>query len=626
MNQNQHYPFERNRYYSGKLLASADFQAEQDYFTGKSRFMNSLMYGSGIICGMGTLNLDDLSVLVESGVAIDPLGREIVLDTMIVRKLSVIEGFDDLETDEAVLCIRAFDEPVHSVYTVRQDTDSSNYEFGRMAENYKIFLMDKRDMPMMLNMNDEFLTSGTLFSDADYKVELILPATVSRGRQVKLIVRTSGLGDGSRKLSFHSALQIPGFLNADLEQEIEVDIRDLYLSEGESCDQEFWLDVQKTEIDETLILMKSGTASASIDDKAVEVSKSFSVKVLFSDIKPRTLINREVGRVNLEMLTLVETVDYVPLAEVKLVKTAGSYVIESINEDIKRYICVPAHEMLRGEYLDYFYSGKNQQMGSIPQTTMIEERVQAPVERSLDVPEIASGVLEIPLAGEANRGGVFYSGEIMHGLGKGNVFVQIGLESIAEDSSLGANALSTIYGNADLFERDAVSIPAVETAVKVLNDKGSFVVAAQLQEDVDAVMLTYRWVAMRFPTVEEFEKPQDYENMSIVPETPTVVLGTRESYFFNVRYQNMKPCSINYELTEPNSGEITADGIYTAPNREGVYEIRIYCTDMPSICTYAYPIVKKQSLAEAEAAARELEKRESREAERTKLDVNDILK
>ena len=82
---------------------------------------------------------------------------------------------------------------------------------------------------------------------------------------------------------------------------------------------------------------------------------------------------------------------------------------------------------------------------------------------------------------------------------------------------------------------------------------------------------------------------------SISAVTPTVVLSTKETYFFQVKYHNMKPCSVSYEMTEPGTGEVTADGIYTAPSKEGVYEIRIYCTDRPLICTYAYAIVKKKN-------------------------------
>ena len=85
MNNTKLYPFERNRYYSGKMLTSSDFQAEQTYFNNKRRFINSLMYGSGVVCGFGVFSLDDLSVLIESGVAIDGVGREIIMESSVVK-------------------------------------------------------------------------------------------------------------------------------------------------------------------------------------------------------------------------------------------------------------------------------------------------------------------------------------------------------------------------------------------------------------------------------------------------------------------------------------------------------------------------------------------------------------
>ena len=92
MPNSQLYPFERNRYYPGKMLTTADFQAEQSYHIDKLRFMNSLMFGSGIVCGCGVFNLDDLSILIESGVVIDGTGREIIIDSSVVKKLSTVKG------------------------------------------------------------------------------------------------------------------------------------------------------------------------------------------------------------------------------------------------------------------------------------------------------------------------------------------------------------------------------------------------------------------------------------------------------------------------------------------------------------------------------------------------------
>ncbi len=163
---------------------------------------------------------------------------------------------------------------------------------------------------------------------------------------------------------------------------------------------------------------------------------------------------------------------------------------------------------------------------------------------------------------------------------------------------LGRNAKTTIYGDPKLFDQGELRV-AAQTAVKVFNDKGSFVVALRLEEDVKMLVLSYRWVAIRYDS-EKTKDEMDVNNIqSISVVTPTVVIGTKESYYFQVKFNNMKSCSLSYELTEQGSGEISAEGIYTAPSREGVYEIRIYCTEKPLICTYAYAIVKKKLVEDA---------------------------
>ena len=204
--------------------------------------------------------------------------------------------------------------------------------------------------------------------------------------------------------------------------------------------------------------------------------------------------------------------------------------------------------------------------------------------------------MEIPLSEDVHNGDIYYSGEIMHGLGKGNVYVDVGYEYISEDFKVNASAKSTIYGNPDIFAREQRSVVPAETAVRVLNDKGSFVIGARILGDVDYIVLMYRWVAIKFPSGEEITGDIDTRGMSISPETPTVRIQTKESHYFGVRFNNMKPTSVTYDLTESGTGDITPDGVYTAPSKPGVYEIRITCTDLPQICTYAYAIVEKKGL------------------------------
>ena len=603
MNNTQIYPFERNRYYPKKRLSSADYQAEQDYFNNKRRFLNGLMYGSGIVCGLGVFSLDDLSLLVESGVAIDGMGREIVVETSDVKKLSSIEGFDSLKTDEASLCLRYREEPVHKVYAIDQTDPDKEFQYNRVKESYELFLIDKGDIPETFEMESEFLTKGTLLSSENYLIEFIMPATVSRSRAVRARVIVTGLGEGGTKLSYSSVLQTPAFVGTNGANEISIDIQDIDLKRGESVSYDFWLMTLDNPAFESNIILKTGTAAGYENDNPVNVPANFALKVLLTDLRPREIVNREIGRMNLELRNIGGQGDFIRLADLKLVRTDSAYIIGEVNEtEAKKYVTAPAQDMTRGDFLEYFVKE-----APIADNGSVIAAGNSGSEDAADngsfVPEIATGVLEIPIGENARRGSVHYSGEIVHGLGKGNVYVEVGYEYIKEDESIGVNAKSTIYGNPDIFAQDQRTVVNAETAVRVLNDKGSFVVGARLLGNVDYLVLTYRWVAIKFPAGNDLGISEDFTGKSIAPETPTVRMGTKENHYFGVRYNNMDKCSVTYELTESGSGSITSDGIYTAPAKPGVYEIRIYCTDMPVICTYAYAIVEKTGYGDTDERA-----------------------
>ena len=595
MNNTKLYPFERNRYYSGKMLTSSDFQAEQNYFNNKRRFINSLMYGSGVVCGFGVFSLDDLSVLIESGVAVDGTGREIIMESSVVKKLSAVEGFESLHSNMASLCLRYKEDPVHAVYTMNPGTgeDGQEYEYNRISENFQLFLMEQEDAAGGYLMETEFLTETVLYEDEDFAVRAVIPATVCKGRNVKLEVRVEKRSPAQKTLSYQGILQVPVFLTPEGKHEVEIAFSDVSLPEGEALKKEYWLTAQDVTMLDTTILLKSGTARVHVNGIAQESSSGCSIRVMLENCRPRELVSREIGRMSLEMRSMGELKDYIRLADLKLVRTENAYIIEEVIEKgVKNYITAPAQEMLRNEYLEYFLK----EPALEKEQTFLPEHMQsqgfmAPGGRT---PEVATGILEIPLGESAKKGDIRYSGEIMHGLGRGNVYVSIGYEYITDDAALGSSAKNTIYGSPKLFQKETSMGVDAETAVKVMNDKGSFVVAAQLLENVDYLVLTYRWVAIRFPAGNDLGLMENHSGKSISVDTPTVVIGTRESHYFHVNYNNMESCSVAYELTEPGSGEITSDGVYTAPAKEGVYEIRIYCIDMPVICTYAYAIVKKK--------------------------------
>lgn len=593
MGSKQLLPFERNRYYVGKMLTAADFQAEQTYFGNKSKFMNGILYGDGIVCGCGVYSMDDQSILVESGVAIDSLGNEIVVENSVVKKLSSVDGFDKLKSGEATLVLKYAEENVHPVFAIGK-ADREEQEFNRVSEGYELMLIDRKSAKTAPLDNTEFLSRGVLLENDDFRIILEMPSDVCKGKTVKMIVRVLKRSASAVALSYSGIMQIPAFLSEENTHDIQIDFEGLRLDEGKSFIKEYYLTTQNVEVDESNIVLKTGTAVARLDENFVKTAENVSLKISLSNLEPKNIVTRSIGHQSLEAKNSVSRLPYVLLADISFSQSESSYIIENISEDrVKKYIETPADEMLRGEFLDYF----KEPAGIKPEST--EKNEAQPKEVMLQGGgqkgiEIATGTLEIPVGDHVRRGDIRFSGEIMHGLGKGNVYVEVGYENIEENKAAGVNSKYTIYGNPDLFATENAGLSDIETSVKVLNDKGSFVVAAKFTRDVDFLILTFNWVAIKFPTGDkDITNSSTTDNRSIQAETPTVVLGTKESYYFGVKFNNMPSCSVSYDLSENGSGEITSDGVYTAPNKEGVYEIRISCTDSPLICTYAYAIVKK---------------------------------
>lgn len=591
MNGNPLFPFERNRYYSGKMLTSADFAAEQGYSNNKRKFLNSMMFGYGIVCGCSVYSLDDLSVFIESGLAIDCLGREIVVDTSVVRKLSAIQGFEELESDRIALCLRYKEEQVHPVYSVNRSGNGSEYEYNRIQEGYELFLRDADQEESCDERGNSFLTNVVVYQDEDYKMQLIMPTTVCRNRYVKIQLKTTKKTQINTRFSFDGTLQMPSFLANDGGHELSISIPKMRLMEGEVISQEYWVFVQDTKASETNILLKKDGIKVYGEEKSMETDVSMKVRI--SDVNPRELVNREIGKTSLEMKISGGNKKDICLAEISLLRTEGAYVIEKIEENnARKYIETPSSSTVRSEYLDFFQG--TERLGIANREAVVMDKFMGSQTVWNPGMQIATGTIEIPVGGKAKPGEVFYSGEVMHGLGAGTVYVEIGQEYMDEDRVKGANTKSTVFGNSQLFTQAGKNVPKTEKAVKVLNDKGSFIAAISFAEETDCLMLSYRWVAVKFAGNDALEIEDNTEKQWIEAETPTVVLGTRESYYFGVKFHEMDKCSISYQVTEEDGGQISMDGVYTAPNKEGVFEIMMSCIERPYICTYAYAIVKKK--------------------------------
>lgn len=91
--------FERNRYFYGKPMTVSDFEAEQRYLTGKQRYVNRLVHGAGVLCGLQVtvpagFSAERPTVEVAEGAALDCCGNLIV-----AGRSSTVEVKGDFDPD-----------------------------------------------------------------------------------------------------------------------------------------------------------------------------------------------------------------------------------------------------------------------------------------------------------------------------------------------------------------------------------------------------------------------------------------------------------------------------------------------------------------------------------------------
>lgn len=584
MKNNQILPFERNRYYSGKMLSSSDFLIEQAYQNNKRRFINQMMFGSGIVCGLGVYNLDDLSLMVESGAAIDAGGREIVVDNTVIKKLSAVRGYEELETNEASLCIRYAEEPVHNVYV--PSTEGNETEFNHIDELFELYLIDREKLDTGFLLESEFLLKGELVHTKDYTLEISVPAVVCMGKLFKILFILTKRSKDPAEFLYEAVLQMPLFLTADAKHETKLCIEDNRLEKGESTVLEIWVQAQNLPSEDAKIIIKPDSVKAYLNKEEIPIETNFFLTLVVADINPRELVDRELGKTNLEMRVMSEQTDFVKLADIIFQRTESGGVIQSIEEKkVKKYIEAPSDGAVRNEYLGYYamYMPTEKKETNVQQKSNIEN-----VEKST---VCSSGYFEIPLGKGAKKGEVFYSGEIVHSLGTGEVFVEIGYENRERDVSLSSEITTAVYGASGIFSsRDKNETPVIECAVKILKEKGSFIGGVRFLKNYDKMVLRCRWSAILISKDSQSSRFETGSSISL--EKPTIQLAPGDTCFFPVKFINMEPCRLCYELSETGSGEISEDGVYTAPNKEGVFEIHIFCAGNPFICTYAYALVR----------------------------------
>lgn len=595
--QNRNYDsFERNHYFYGKLLTSRDFQSEQRYFNDKRRFLNRVLYGSGVICGLNVVAADDMSLILQSGAALDAGGREIVVPETQVMKLSTIPGYQELKTDYAYLGIRyreSFSDPVYAVMDAPEHGGDAK-EYNHIREGYELFLIDGKDWVKVEHREDELFHHTVLYQDSDISLTWVIPSCVVPGSRMKTKFVIRKLSHVPFAWSVKGVLQGENFVQE--EQEIRGD--NISLEYGETkeliCEltpQDYVFGGQELTVKvKDLEIWKAGAKE--------RIKQEASVKV--APLKESLLdyIKKNSGRGPMDV-ELERTYDEkILLAGIRLLRSGSSALIDAVETDsCVRYVCHTEDLMMLHELQEYL-EPEQKFAGAAPDAA--REAAGAEAQKAGQSRTQTSGVFELSLGNGGEAGKTYLSDEIMHGLGNGPVYVELGIEYLVKRGNRKDAQEEILLGDSSIFEQEEgeEKLYRVDTAIRILPDRGTFIAGIRPRVKTGKISLRIRWFAWKPEDLEQRVYRNKEQGGCLMIRPDTMILPPKGSVHINPVFVNMPEEALTYTVLEPEGGQVENNGVYTAPAQEGVYEVRVSCVNNANIYAHAFMIVSQKKADE----------------------------
>ncbi|MGN0342462.1 MAG: hypothetical protein ACI4DO_06695 [Roseburia sp.] len=591
----KYYSFERNNYFYGKLLTSRDFESEQEYMNNKRRFLNSVLYGAGIVYGLNVLKADDASIIVQSGAALDGAGREIVVPKTQVIKLATIEGYQELTSSKAYLGIAYQEEKVDPTYSVMgtDGEEEKSKRYNGIREGFRLYLMDEEACLNQKRKEEAFIRREVIFQDSDIMVIQKTPAYITRGRKARVKVEIVKLSHAPELFSIQYQLVAEGFAGHG----ITVAADNLNLEYGERTVLEYEL-IPEAYIfsgNEVTLTMRDIEIQKSEKKEKLKKECSVSMQPVQEEVLECVLKNSYKGILDVDLDNHYD--DKLWIAKIDVLKSGSSVLIENIeNAPLEQYV-YNTEQLMAYNHLNEFLLPEG---GNVPnaftteQVTKVQDTGREPAVSSRFH---SSGVFEMSLGNGGEAGKVYYSDEIMHGLGEGAVYVEVGIEYLTRDTREGTEREEIILGDNSIFiqseNKEDEKMHPMDSAVKILPGRGTFVVGVRPKVKTGKIGLRIRWYAFKPEDLQQRVMKKE-QSGCIMIQPDTIVVQPKGTAHINPVFINMPEEALMYTLLDTEGGKIDNNGTYTAPAQEGVYEIKVSCISNPDIFAQAFIIVSQK--------------------------------
>ncbi|MCI8834175.1 MAG: hypothetical protein HFH24_02175 [Ruminococcus sp.] len=576
------FPFERNRYFYGKLLSVEDFETEQKYFNDKRRTINRFLFGSGVVCGLQVVEVDEESISLERGLALDFAGREIVVEEPVVKRIADLDGYDAAEDaggEEGFyyLCLDYQEEPFERMHNVAGTGENSGGEFNKYREGYRLFLTrtePEKEIGSPIGLYEEWVE---IYGENGIKIRHVLPRYLEMGSEPFLRIEVENTRQ-QQTFSFAYELEL-SFLTHQDEAKVQIHFD------------------EKEHAKEKKYILEIPLKAAYIDDVKGEVSLSPGSFVL--RIGEREYGTARQGRIQTQIgrqeagRTLLETYyrramedaaapsfrQSIYLARIYVVKTEDVCLIERVERlPFGQYIFHT--EIATAMWYKLAEDVKKLKRKQAEETDFGKGRTVI----STQQPETACGEVLFDLTA-VKKGEVLYSDRIYHGLGFGPVSIVLGYEvehGFPEDREI-------FFGDASVFQNVRDGFQA-SLGARMESFQGAFVIGMKVQKNEDVETVRVRWSAQKHPAERtELQK----KRLFIQPDVPNLRVG--ESIVFTTVSEGFQDERIQWSVKDLGGGTIDKNGKYTAPETAGVFRIQAVSTLYPEVGASTFVVVREKN-------------------------------
>ncbi len=592
MEQKQYYSCDRNNYFFGKLMTVRDFESEQTYINSKRRLGNRMLNGTGIVSGLDVILVDNKTFSLEPGLALDFMGREIVVTEPYVRRLNVIKGFEE-NKDKGILylCLKYKEELKETTFSVAGSGKNSGVseEFNRVKEGYELFLTSQKPKEEDLSLNHLFSHEVEVYNKDGIKISLNIGKYINPGKCMKVTVIFEK-ENVEAPIDYSFDLSGEFFKSVKGESKVNVSYKETEISTYKTVKKDYYLYCDATSDAMADVKIERQSFKLKIGSDEVKMTEDMAIPVTISTTALKDIIVNEYYSKNfIDTIENVET-KHIYLAKFHVVSNQLTYFIESFEKHpfgqylYSNELISLLSEIESGvEKAPSVYDNKIHETKTVPQVAELQVATND---------NIVTGVERINLGFNPKVGKSYYSYEFVHGLGEGNVAVVTAIDNkanyLVDDKGL------LVFGDKDIFSKEEISIsaPSVKIGAVVNSVKGTIRLGVQLKEKTTAQAVDIRWWA--YKPVEHKEEEEDLvidENVKVVITPNTTRIKPLEQVRFEAHIDGAISQEVRWAMAEDGTGTIDNNGLYTAPSKEGVYEVKAYGAKFENKEDSAYVVV-----------------------------------